>query len=187
MFDSLTGLVVAFILLATVTAWNTVRTKGWVGLKFVSIGILIWYGFVVYFTIPQIMGWPTEKDLPSNSKIVAVRIVEPRGENKGSMFFWISQKPDHKKDAMNLLRPDKFLLYTGSTQPRSYRIPYDRELHKKLLEARKKQQGQKGSSLMTGKKGVRVKQKEEGNNSPTENPFKILNPFTFLKKEGGGQ
>ena len=186
MFDSLTGLVVAFILLATVTAWNTVRTKGWVGLKFVSIGILIWYGFVVYFTIPQIMGWPTEKDLPSNSKIVAVRIVEPRGENKGSMFFWISQKPDHKKDAMNLLRPDKFLLYTGSTQPRSYRIPYDRELHKKLLEARKKQQGQKGSSLMTGKKGVKVK-RAGGGKSPTDKPFKILNPFTFLKKEGGGQ
>lgn len=184
MFDSITGLVVAFILLATVTAWNTIRTRGWVGLKFVSIGILIWYGFVVYFTIPQIMGWPTEKNLPPNSHIVSVKIVEPTGDNKGDMFFWISQKPDHKKEAMNLLRPDKFLLYTGSIQPRSYRIPYDRELHKKLLESKKQQKKQRGSSLMTGKKGIIVRGEESvENDSLTEKPFQILNPFTFLTKE----
>jgi len=182
MFDSLTGLVVAFILLATVTAWNTIRTRGWLGLKFVSIGILIWYGFVVYFTIPQIMGWATEKDLPANSKIISVRIIEPKGECEGAMYFWMSQKPDHEKDALNLLRPDKFLIYTGSVQPRAYKIPYDRELHKKLLETQKQQKQQRGSSLMTGKKGV--KSKEEGTGrSPTENPFKILNPFTFLNKD----
>ena len=113
MFDSITGLVIAFVLLATVTAWNTVRTRGWLGLKFVSIGILIWYGFVVYFTIPQIMGWAAEKDLPANCKIISVRIIEPRDDDKeGSMFFWMSQKPDHKRDALNLLRPDKLLIYT---------------------------------------------------------------------------
>ena len=180
MFDSLTGLVVAFILLATVTAWNIVRTKGWLGLKFVSIGILIWYGFVVYFTIPQIMGWPTEKDLPANSKIVSVRIVEPNNDDKGAMYFWLSQNPNHKRDALNLLRPDKFLIYTGGIQPRAYKIPYDRELHKKLLETQKAQKRQKGSSIMTGKKGV-VKVRNE---SATENPFKILNPFDMIKKDG---
>ena len=184
MFDSLTGLVIAFILLATVTAWNTVRTKGWLGLKFVSIGILIWYGFVVYFTIPQIMGWPTEKDLPADSKIVSVRIVEPNDTDDGTMFFWISQNPDHKRDALNLLRPDKFLIYTGGIQPRAYQIPYDRELHKKLLETQKQQKQQKGSSLMTGKKGVKQKKGKGRNESPTEEPFKILNPFDILKKNG---
>jgi len=184
MFDSLTGLVVAFILLATVTAWNAVRTRGLLGLKFVSIGILIWYGFVVYFTIPQIMGWPTKKDLPANSKIVSVRIVEPSGEEKGAMYFWLSQNPNHKRDAMNLLRPDKFLIYTGGIQPRAYQIPYDRELHKKLLETQKEQRRQKGSSMMTGKKGVKKKGKEGENQSSTENPFKILNPFEVLKKDG---
>lgn len=185
MFDSISGLVVAFILLAIVTAWNTIRTRGWLGLKFVSIGILIWYGFVVYFTIPQIMGWPTGKDLPANSKIISVRIIEPSTDNKeGAMYFWMSQKPDHKLDALNLLRPDKFLIYTGNIQPRSYKIPYDRELHKKLLEAQKKQQSQRGSTLMTGEKGVKTKEGGEGR-SPTENPFKILNPFTFLNKDGG--
>jgi len=183
MFDSLTGLVVAFILLATVTAWNTVRTKGLLPLKFVSIAILIWYGFVVYFTIPQIMGWPVDKDLPANCKIISVRIVEPRSDNKGGMFFWLSHKPDHERDAFNLLRPDKFLIYTGAIQPRAYRIPYDRELHKKLLEVQKKQKGQKGSSLMTGKKGVKRKGKK-GQSNPTEKPFKILNPFDVLKKNG---
>ena len=181
MFDSITGLVVAFILLATVTAWNTIRTRGWVGLKIVSISILIWYGFVVYFTIPQIMGWPANKDLPANSKIISVRIIEPKDDNKGSMFFWVSQTPNHKRDAINLLRPDKIFIYTGSMQPRSYRIPYDRELHKKLLETQKKQKRQKGSSMLTGKKGVKQKRGKGG--APTENPFKILNPFTFLKKD----
>jgi len=183
MFDSLTGLVVAFLLLATVTAWNTVRTKGWLGLKCVSIGILIWYGFVVYFTIPQIMGWPASKDLPGNCKIVSVKIIEPCSDNEGAMYFWMSQKPDHKRDALNLLRPDKFLIYTGGIQPRAYKIPYDRELHKKLLETQKQQKQQKGSSLMTGKKGVKRKKGKGKNESPTENPFKILNPFDVLKKD----
>ena len=184
MFNSLSGLVIAFLLLAIVTAWNTIRTKGGIGIKIVSISILIWYGFVVYFTIPQIMGWPADKDLPADSKIISARIVEPQGEEKGAMYFWISQKPDHMRDALNLLRPDKFLIYTGSIQPRSYRIPYDRELHKKLLESQKQQKGQKGSSLMTGKKGVKKKGEEGEGQSPTENPFRILNPFDVLKKDG---
>ena len=184
MFDSMTGLVVAFILLAIVTAWNTIRTKGRLPIKFISIGILIWYGFVVYFTIPQIMGWPTYKDLPADSRIISVRIVEPKGDNKGWMYFWLSQKPDHKRDAINLLRPDKFLIYTGAIQPRAYCIPYDRELHKKLLETQRKQRAQRGSSLMTGKKGVKRKGRKGGNGAPTEKPFGILNPFDMLRKDG---
>ena len=37
---------------------------------------------------------------------------------------------------------------------------------------------------MTGKKGVRRKKGKGINESPTENPFKILNPFDVLKKDG---
>ena len=85
---------------------------------------------------------------------------------------------------MNLLRPDKFLIYTGGMQPRAYKIPYDRELHKKLLETQKQQKQRKGSSLMTGKKGVKRKKGKGINESPTENPFKIMNPFDVLKKDG---
>ena len=35
---------------------------------------------------------------------------------------------------------------------------------------------------MTGKKGVKKKGPKGENESPTENPFKILNPFDTIKK-----
>jgi hypothetical protein len=184
MFDSIAGLVVAFILLAIVTAWNTIRTKGYFGLKVASICVLIWYGMVVYFTVPTIMGWPKEADLPANAKIISIKIVEPSKGNEGQMYFWLSGLPDHERDAINLLRPDKIFIYTGSQQPRAFKIPYDRELHKKLIEAKKKQKGQKGSLIIVGKKGIKTKNNREHENIfPTENPFKILNPFDSLKKD----
>ena len=183
MFESSFGLVVAFLLLAGVTGWNVIRTKGNYILKAASICILLWYGLAVFFTIPNIMGWSAKIDLPGNAKIIGVRIIEPKDTDKGAIYFWLNEKPQHSKDAMNLLRPDKVFIYTGLIQPRAYKVPYDRELHRKLIEAIKKQKNNKGSSLMTGEKGIKQKGKSGEGRQTYENPtFKVLNPFEMLPK-----
>jgi len=184
MFESSSGLVVAFLLLAGVTGWNVIRTRGNYVLKAASICILLWYGLAVFFTVPNIMGWSAKLDLPGDAKIIGVRIVEPKGNDEGAIYFWLNEEPQHGKDAMNLLRPDKMFIYTGLIQPRAYQIVYDRELHKKLIEAMKKQKKNKGSSLMTGKKGIKQKEKTgEGRETNEEPTFKILNPFKMLPKD----
>lgn len=180
MFDYQAGLVVGFLLLAIVTGWNVIKIQGNYLLKMVSIFVLLYYSIAVFYTIPEILGWPAGKDLPPNAKIISVRIIEP-GDTKGAMYFWLNEKPNHEKDVWNLLRPDKIFIYSGSIQPRSYKIEYDRELHRKLLESIKKQGKNKGSFLLTGEKGISKKKKGRGR-FKDDSVFKVLNPAEMLPK-----
>ena len=183
MFEYKSGLIIGFILLACVTSWNLIGTKGRYALKCITILILVWYGLAVAYTVPNIMGWSAKKDLPPDAKIIGVKIIEDTAAKKGVMYFWLNEEPAEKLDFANLLKPGAMFLYTGKRQPRSYQIPYDRELHKKLIEITKKQKNNPGSLIMTGKKGIKGKQKKSGDNLDTKDPpFKILNPYELLPK-----
>lgn len=184
MFNASSGLVVGFLILSASVAWLIAKTKGNYLSKVFIIGVLIYYSVAVFFTIPNVMGWGVEKDVPANAKIISVRIKEPSGEDKGGIWFWINEKPDMKSDIMNMMRPDKVFIYTGSIQPRAYRIEYDKEIHKKIIEALKQQQKMKGSSFMTGEKGVKKNKKggRGASKDKEEDLFKIINPYDILSK-----
>jgi len=181
MFESSLGLIVGFLLLASVVTWNLIGTKGNYILKCTTICILLWYGLAVAYTVPSIMGWSAKKDLPPNARIISFRIIEDQAGVKGVMYFWLNENPEEKLDYKNLMRPDRIFLYTGKKQPRSYQIPYDRELHKKLIEAKRKQGQLRGSVMMTGEKGV-GKKGQGGQQSDKNPPFKIVNPYELLPK-----
>ena len=181
MIDFQTGVIVGYILLAVFMAWTLIATKGHYIYKCVGIFILVYYILIVYFSQNNIMGWPLEADLPANAKIMAVRVIEPNDNHEGGMWFWLNEKPHFEKDLFNMIQPSKMFAYTGSIQPRSYKIPYDRELHKKLFE-KQKQSGKGGRFLATGKKGVKGKRKNSGQKDGKEPPFKIINPIEILQK-----
>jgi len=183
MFDAQLGLVVGFILLAAVPAYNVIYSRAHYVISAITIAILLWYGVAVFYTIPTLSGWSLESDLPADAKIIGVRIVEPGRDDPGCFYFWLNESPQHKLDALNVIRPDKVFVYTGKTQPRAYKIPYDRELHKQLIEAMKRQKKQQGSSLTTGEQGVKGKRGTGGQEYKDNPPFKIVNPSTIMTKE----
>lgn len=189
MFDFYSAVFIGYVLVALVAIWAMVAPQLSKGLIFRCFVIfaLIYYGLVVYFSTTNIMGWPAEKDLPANAKIIAARIIEPSKNHEGGIWFWLNEKPELRRDFFNALRPDKLFIYTGHIQPRAYRLPYDRELHKKLLE-KQKQSGRGGKFLMTGKKGVKGKKSKRQGGVDSEDkeipPFKVVNPVEYFPKDG---
>lgn len=180
MIDFYLGITIGFILIAAFTAWSIIAVKGRILFKFIGTFILIYYGIAVFFSVKNILGWPIESNLPANAKIISVRIIEPSQDHEGGMWFWLNEKPDYQKDFFNGLRPDKIFIYTGSIQPRAYKIPYDKKLHKKLFETQKQGSGG-GKFLQTGKKGV--KRAGEGSVDDKEPPFRIINPIDIFPKD----
>jgi len=81
--------------------------------------------FVVYLTMPNILGWPaTQESLPDRFKLISSTVDEPNKVlgSKGTIYVWVL-------DPQNVhARP----------VPRSYALPYKRELHKKVTEAQKR-------------------------------------------------
>jgi hypothetical protein len=105
--------------------------------------------FVVYLTTPRILGWPVVRDaLPNQFKLVSSVIYEPNNAqgNRGAIYVW----------AIDAQRAWK-----RTATPRSYALPYEKELHQKLAEAQnkiKKGLGQLGevTNLETGKMSTEV-------------------------------
>jgi hypothetical protein len=86
-------------------------------------------------------GWPSADALPERFVLLAAVIEEPTSKNKGALYVWVNALENGKPSA----------------QPRSYRLPYAKDLHALLNEGMKKvRQGvsQMGSAEpKTGPKG----------------------------------
>lgn len=175
---------IGFVLISSACSWYFIKTKTHIAIKFCVVTGLIWYCLALYFGVGNILGWAVEADLPANAKIISARVVEPSNAGPGGMWFWLNEKPQYSKDVMNMLNPKKVFNYTGQRQPKAYLIPYDRELHKKLLEAQKK--ARQGGILATGAKGVKGKKGKKGGrpgyNYKDKPPFKIINPVEYFPK-----
>ena len=81
------------------------------------------------YTYSNLLGYPTEQELPKKFLVVSFVIDEPE-----AIYLWTIR---HRKDI-----------------PRSYQIPYTKETHKKLVKARKaiKAKGRSGRHMIQGKK-----------------------------------
>ena len=92
-------------------------------------------------------------------------------------------KDESKRSLIDQLSPVNIFSYNSKNTERLYRLDYDRELHKKLVEAMK--QAKKVRGFMTynrvakkGKKG-----KKPGGTHKDDSPFKVINPVTKLNKD----
>jgi hypothetical protein len=178
------GLAIAFVIIATIFLWFFLRTPGRIIIKVIMIPITIWYSLVLYYTIPNLMGWPTSEAIPENSQILAFRIKEPNPKHNdpGAIYFWLNTKPSSNEPNSSpaaWLNPKRVFSYNSATDPRAYQLPYSREMHKKIIESQRKARGVPGAQ-------VRIKKKGQGNPSQEESKapleFEILNPVKLLPK-----
>ena len=82
---------------------------------------LIYY--LHWMGLQQSKGWPSDQTLPSQFELISADVVEPNQfkEIEGNIHLWIRPEED------------------GA--PRTYILPYSRDLHKRLFEAKQRSAG----------------------------------------------
>ena len=163
------GIELGFVLIAALVLWFIIGSKGhWLS-KAIVIFSSLYFCLSVGFSIKDYMGWPTEEGLPDKFVVHWIVIEEPDKQtgDKGSVYIWINPLSETKN---NYETWEDYLLsfYNGQSKPRSYQMPYSKDLHERAQGAIEMlKRGQRVGGLNgNGKKGEGKKGegKVQGNN-----------------------
>jgi hypothetical protein len=136
------AIVLSFIVLVSLCLFALLwsRWPGWLKGLLVA-GVTVFY-FYANDAVHGIWGWPSADALPERFVLLAAVIEEPSAKTSGALYVWVNALENGKPAA----------------QPRSFRLPYSKDLHALLNEGMKKaRQGvsQLGSSEpKAGKRGL---------------------------------
>ena len=175
------GLSMAFMIIGSILLYFVVNSKSHVLLKAGAITAVIWYSLVLFYTPPRLMGWPTYQSMPDESRIIHALVKEPKDDDEGGVYLLVIGIND-KKSLVQQINPKHIFNYSSKNTPRLYRMPYDREFHKKLEKA-KRNAGRKGIIRLTKDKSQKNKGGRSSKKIRDEFRFKILNPMELLTKD----
>ena len=98
------GLSIAFVIISAIVLWFSIRTPGQIIIKAILIPVTIWYGLALYYSVPNLMGWPVSQSIPENSQVLAIRIKEPDPNlnDPGAIYFWVNIEPGLKSPEQTL-------------------------------------------------------------------------------------
>ena len=165
----MTAIVVSYIIVVSTLLWFS--SKGykfkWQALAFIPL--CIWYSIALGAGLNTLLGYPAEIEIPDNAVVRSMHINEPQKGYAGVMCFW-------------MINPDDF--GRVDVEPRAYKMPYDRELHKQLMKAKGKKGGIIVWNRLMGSERAIMERMLRGHNTPSKSgEFKVLNPAEFLPKE----
>lgn len=128
------GIPVALTMIVVALIWILIGVRGSWSIKLALIVAVPFVTLGVWSAMDSYLGWPSAEAMPKKSLLVWADIREPRPgqEEPGAIFVWSIPLDDLAKKAPT------FLEYTPSkNEPRSYRLPYTRSLHRELIDAMK--------------------------------------------------
>jgi len=180
------GLSIAFVIIAAIVLWFSIRTPGKIIIKAILIPATVWYSLVLYYSVPNLMGWPISRSIPGNSQVLAIHIKEPdpKHNDPGAIYFWVNIKPSSKSPGKSpgaWFNPKNVFTYASKTHPRAYQLPYSRKMHKAIVEAQRKAQGIKGAQIRT-KKGKLKRGNTSSDEIETPLELEIINPIKQFSK-----
>jgi hypothetical protein len=117
------GLVVSYIALAVLLLVMILYSRlHWTMKAAVVVLASVFYP-VSYFSLLQILGWPTAQPLPDRFRLVAAQVYEPekQQETSGAIYLWVTDVSEK----------------AGQVAPRAYVLTYEPTLHNKIEEATK--------------------------------------------------
>jgi hypothetical protein len=168
----------AFFVLGSLLLWFIIGSKGGWSLKALVIALVLYSCLSINISLDDLFGWPSGQSLPESFRVHWIEIKEPnkRTGEKGSIYTWVTNTGDHDKKSQDGWRSLFVSLQNyDPTEPRSYRLPYSKELHKTSQEALNKLKkggmvggksrgkgGGKGKGKSKGQKGRGGKGKGEG-------------------------
>jgi len=174
------GLIIAFIIIISFFLYFFIASNMPVAVKILIIPIIVWYSLVLFYTPDKLMGWPTWQPIPNGSRIISMIIKEPFKDDLGSIYIWAIDYNISEKWSIN---PKRVFRYNEKNTPRVYKIPYSKELHKKLIEARSSAKKNHGFMMWGIKKG-KGKLKRGGNlNLSDDVEIRIIDPMKLLQKD----
>lgn len=154
-------------------------------IKFLTIPCIVWFGLVLYYSQPKLMGWPSDAEPPNGSLILSWHVILPGPDKIGGIYFWVVQ-PQKESDKHFLLNPKELINYYENRSPKSYRIPYDEKRYLDLLEKQKHKEKIKGFLFYDKRKkgGILDKFKRgEEKEYKDDSGFKLIDPIELLSKE----
>lgn len=122
----ISGLVAAFILLALLLLSINLYSRWSWPVKAGTIILTTLFYAVTYLSLPPLLGWPIENDLPEKFRLIAAHVQQPDKLTKdgGAIYLWVT-------DVRNLV---------AHAPPRAYRFPYSGLMHEVVINAMAKLQ-----------------------------------------------
>lgn len=120
---SILSLATAYVFLLSLVLLAILKSEIGHGSKLVlialSLGFYLWH----YNALQQYPGWPADDSLPARFELISSYTVEPdlKNNEEGAIYIWIRD------------------LDASRTVPRSYRLSYQKSLHRKVDDTLRKQ------------------------------------------------
>ena len=135
-------LVLGYTLICSLFLWISISIKGkWI-IKFAITPVILWYGLFLYYTPPQLAGYPSSQEILQERVIVRFFTTQrPTPTTKGYIYVVVDTRffADLKeKSALEKLDPRTLTDISGSEHLRLYRLPWEEELAQNMQTAQKK-------------------------------------------------
>lgn len=117
-----TALAVAYVLPLALMALSLTATRRQQHRVIVAVLIILPLFYAAHFLLlKQLQGWPSDQALPAQFRLIAFEITEPNGQpvHDGEILLWIKSN--------------------DAEQPRAHRVDYSKKLHRKLIDAGRRQ------------------------------------------------
>ena len=159
MWSGYAGLITAFVIYTSILLWVLIKTKTHIVIKLVLIIIGTWYSVALYYAPAALTGWPSTQQIPEMSIIRDGFVIEPKGSDPGAIYVWaVTYKENPFQTVTNPLNPSQTFQVLKPGIPRSYKLPYNKEQHKKITKKKK----EKGKLLFyTKREGLKLRDPQE--------------------------
>jgi hypothetical protein len=153
MIDTI-GVPIAFVIFSAMALWIIIGCRGYWWLKALFIVASLYFSACLWTSLETLQGWPTEQSPPEEFEIKWILAEEPNKQTgaKGAIYLWAVNLHPEKSE-----NDDYIVVLHNKTminEPRLYKLPYSRNLHKQAMEFQK--QIAKGERVMVrmGKEGM---------------------------------
>lgn len=137
MITSILSLALAYVFLLFLVLLAILKSEIGAGLKLVLAALCLGFYLWHYSLLQAYLGWPADDGLPEHFELVSAFTVEPdlKADDPGGIYLWVRD-----------LDSDRLV-------PRSFRLPYQKQLHQQVNTTMNKQrQGERfvGSPVAGG-------------------------------------
>lgn len=127
------SLIIAFLLLLTALLWFVIGSKGSWKIKILFIGVSLYLGVGISYSLGNLKGWPATSDLPAKFELHGMLISEPnkRTGMPGKIYLWVSELEPEVVTPM-WRDPFEYFLVQDKSEPRVFEFEYNSKLHIQL-------------------------------------------------------
>jgi len=115
------GLVAAYVVVALLLLALNLNARWSWQVKALAIAVVSALYIVTYYSLPPLLGWPTDQALPKRFNLIAVHVQEPdkASGSAGQIVLWVTDMAEGPRGG----------------EPRAHRVEFTQSLHEKVEEA----------------------------------------------------